>query len=122
MEFTPFKPVPQVINFVEKPKNQEQAQIQQQQVLDRSQGKIKQFKTLAKNIGSKYGFIDKYRLSELRSELQTGTDTDNNANLTYYYDQKSGAVFEFSDSGPIVFMKSNKETTKHLLKLNNIRA
>ena len=112
MEFTPFKAVPQVISFFEKPQNEDYSGKKNNGSENRSDhSKQKVLRGLQKNIGSKYAFIEKYRLVELKSDLDK--------NINYYYDQKSKTVLEINNEGPIVFMKSNSEVSKHLLKLND---
>ena len=116
MEFTPFKPVSQVINFVEKPKNQSQAQAQIQREIQKYPTVLK---GIQKDLGSRYAFIEKHRLIELKSDL-TNEGDGTEPSLSYYYDQRSNTVFEIRNSGPVVFMKSTPEVSKHLLKLNNL--
>jgi hypothetical protein len=104
MEFTPFKSVPQVINFVEKPNTQ----LVKDQIYIH---KPKNIKTFPK---SKYCFIEKYKLVELNSP------SNESSNSSFYYDQKSQTVYEIDNSGPVVFMKTTGDITSQLLKLNGI--
>jgi hypothetical protein len=120
MEFVPFKPVAQPITFIEKPNNfvtsyngGTNAGTLKDQALLRS--KPKALKVCTK---TKYAFIEKYNLTEIRSDLvkPDGSHT----NMSYYYDRKSGTIFEIDNTTPIVFMKCDPETTKYLLRLNGL--
>ena len=119
MEFTPFKPVPQVITFVEKPTNE----IVTGLTSVPSTGIGLKDQSLLKNkpkpiIGfrlSKNSFIEKYNLRELKAEADT-----TNTTKQYYYEYKSKTVFELNTSGPVVFMKTDLETANNLLKLNGL--
>lgn len=113
MEFTPFKPVPQVITFVEKPVYEEIVSssgigLKDQSLLKNKPKPIVGFR-LAKN-----SFIEKYNLKELKSDNPAET------NKQYYYEHKSKTVFELDNTGPVVFMKTNLETANNLLKLNGL--
>jgi hypothetical protein len=113
MEFKPFEPVPQVITFVEKPTAQNTPNsnglLKDQSLLRNKPKPIVGFRP------SKYALIDKYNLRELKTDTSTFVE-----NVTYYYEYKSGTIFEINNAGPVVFMKTNQETAKYLLKLNGI--
>ncbi len=100
MEFVPFQPVSQAINFSENVKIQEKKHDQ------------KEVNVLQKGLSAKFAFIEKYRLIELKSDQE-------DKSISYYYDYKSKTVFEIRNTGPVVFMKTNKELAKHLIKLND---
>lgn len=55
-------------------------------------------------------FIEKHRLKQLKS--------DNNTELSYYYDSKSKTVYEVNNFRPVIFMKTNKETSKRITDFN----
>ena len=94
--FIPFKPISENLRKEE----------------DQNKKEDKNKKNLQKGINAKYAFIEKYNLIELKSDVE-------NDNFSYYYDNKSKTVFEINNFGPIVFMKSNLEMSKHLIKLND---
>src|SRR6185369_9167701 len=115
MEFTPFKPVPQVITFVEKPVNvfsgvsNSNSLLKDQSLLRNKPKPIVGFRL------SKHAFIEKHNLRELKTDASTYIE-----NVVYYHEYKSGTVFELNNTGPVVFMKTNPETAKYLLKLNGL--
>jgi hypothetical protein len=104
MDFVPFQPVAQIINFSDDVKVQEKKQ-------ELKEAKV--LKGLRKDLSAKYAFIEKYKLVELKSDQEDKL-------ISYYYDTKSKTIFEIKKDGPIVFMKTNPEQTKHLIKLNDL--
>jgi hypothetical protein len=115
MEFTPFKPVAQVITFVEKPNNAVEngngtaTRSVKDQTLLRKPKPIIGFRL------SKYAFVEKHNLRELKTDASTFVD-----GISYYYEQKSRTVFELNNAGPVVFMKTDLEKANYLIKLNDL--
>jgi len=107
MEFVPFKPVAEAITFVP---NNGSDKVKDHTLLRRP-------KPITGVRLSKYAFIEKHNLRQLKTD---SVDSGSSSGLTYYYEEKSRTVFELNDSGPVVFMKTNPETTKYLIELNGL--
>jgi hypothetical protein len=111
MEFAPFRPVPPVPQLI--PQTNFNFEKNNGKYVDpRKQRQPKVLKGLPKGTGSKYAFVEKHRLMELRSDLDDS--------VNYFYDHKSRTIFEINNYGPVVFMKANPEVSKHLIELNGL--
>lgn len=110
MQFVPFKPINSTENSTENSTTKIKTNIEQYQKNNVSNA----YKMLRRD---KNMFIKKYKLIELVHD----DNTPNHAqNTSYYYDNVSNTIYEINSNLPSVFMKTNKNISNYLMKLNNL--